>query len=459
MARRKKSRNHAVPAPKLPRVLERINHNAAGIDCGADEHYVAVPDDRDASPVRKFGTFTSDLIALVNWLVQCGIDTVALESTGVYWIPLHDLIVERGIRCFVVDPRRFKNMPGRKTDVLDCQWIQQLHSFGLLRNSFRPSDEIRVLRCFMRQREMLVTYVGQHLQHMQKALEEMNVKLTEVVADIAGATGMAIIDDILAGERDPNKLAKLRDPRCKNSEETIALALQGTWRVEHLLVLRQSVELFRYYHEKIGELDNQIKSYLDTLPDKSEGKQSEQAMHRARNAPHFNVPQQVLQLTGVDLSTLDGFGSGYTSLALISEIGTDMSLWPTEKHFASWTGLCPGVKRTGGRLLSGRRPKNACRAAQILRMAAYTLMNSKSALGAFLRRLRARMGAKKAITATAHKLARIVYRMLKYGKSYTDVGMEYYERKYRERVLRNLTNRAEELGFTLVPKTAEPPPA
>lgn len=451
MARRKISRNRPVDAPKLPKSLQRVNLNAAGIDCGATEHYVAVPEDRDARPVRKFGTFTADLIALVNWLVQCGVDTVAMESTGVYWIPLFEMLAARGMKCFVVDPRRLKNVPGRKSDILDCQWIQQLHMFGLLRGSFRPSDEICVLRSYIRHRDMLVSYAAQHIQHMQKALEQMNIKLTEVVADIAGVTGLAIIDGILAGEHDPNKLAALRDYRCKNSEETIALALQGNWREEHLFALRQGVELFRYYHEKMAQLDERIESLLNTFPQKSPGEISPQKMRSTRNVPNFDVPQYVLQLCGVDLTTLDGFRSGYNALELVSEIGTDMSAWPTEKHFASWTGLCPGIKKTGGRWLSGARPKNACRAAQILRMAAYTLLRSKSALGAYLRRLRTHKGTPKAIIATAHKLARIVYRMLKYGKSYTDVGMEYYDKKYRERVLNGIAKRAEEMGYVLVP--------
>jgi transposase len=458
MARRKKSRNQVVRAPKLPKSLERVNLNAAGIDCGATEHYVAVPEDRDSQPVRKFGTFTVDLMALISWLVQCHINTVALESTGVYWIPLYEMLVKHGIECFVVDPRRLKNVPGRKSDVLDCQWIQQLHTFGLLKGSFRPSDEICVLRSYMRQREMLVRYAGAHTQHMQKALEQMNVKLTEVLSDITGVTGLAIIDAILAGERQPKKLAELRNQCCKNPEETIALALQGNWRDEHLFALRQALELFRFYHAKLHELDQKMEAYLKTLPSKSAGQvvDPSRMKHRYRNEPKFNVPDYVLQICGVDLTTLDGFRSGYNALDLISEIGTDMSAWPSEKHFASWLGLCPGIKKTGGRWLSGARPKNACRAAQILRMAASVLSRSYCALGAYLRRLKGRIGAPKAITATAHKLARIVYRMLKYGKSYTDVGMDYYERKYRERVLKNLQRRAAELGYQLVEQPAAP---
>ncbi|MBI1917725.1 MAG: IS110 family transposase [Planctomycetes bacterium] len=452
MARRKKSRNQAVPAPALPQSLEQVNLHAAGIDCGATEHYVAVSDDRDPQPVRKFGTFTADLLALVQWLLQCGITTVALESTGVYWIPLYELLVTHGIECLVVDPRRLKNVPGRKTDWLDCQWIQKLHTFGLLRGSFRPDDEICVLRSYMRQRDTLVRYAAQHIQHMQKALEQMNLKLTEVISDITGVTGLRIIDAILAGERDPETLAALRHEKCQNDEATIALALEGNWREEHLFALRQAVELYRFYHQKISELDRQIETYLQRLPDKSGGEIIERSRprSRSRNEPAFNVPQYVLQLSGVDLTTLDGFRCGYNMLDLLSEIGTDMSAWPDEKHFASWLGLCPGIKKTGGRWLSGARPKNACRAARIFRLAAYALSRAKCALGAFFRRLKARLGSPKAITATAHKLARILYRMLKYGKPYVDQGMEYYEQKYRQRVLKNLKRRAAELGFELV---------
>jgi transposase len=453
MARHRKIRNEPVKAPAQPKSFRKVNPNAAGIDCGSDEHYVAVPEDRDPQPVRRFGAFTADLIALAAWLQTCRIDTVAIESTGVYWIPLYEILEAHGIHVQVVDPRRLAQVPGRKTDVLDCQWIQQLHTFGLLAGAFRPVDQIVVLRSYMRQREMLVAYAGQHTQHMQKALEQMNLKLTEVISDITGATGTRIIDAILAGERDPKKLATLRDERCHNDEATIALALEGNWRKEHLFALKQAVELFRYYHAKLRELDVEIELHLQTFADKSAGMPLGPRTVKRRtlgNQPHFDVRQYVVQLTGVDLTTLDGFKSGYAALDLIAEIGTDMSAWPTEKHFASWLGLCPGIKKTGGRRLSGRRPKKAVRAANILRLAAYPLMHAKCALGAFARRLRAKLGAPKAITATAHKLARTVYRMLKHGKAYTDVGVEYYERRYRERLLKSLQRRAAEMGFELL---------
>jgi transposase len=454
MARHPKNRNRPVAAPAQPKSFKKVNENAAGIDCGSEEHYVAVPADRDPQPVRCFGAFTADLIALAKWLLACRIDTVAIESTGVYWIPLYEILEEHGLKVRVVDPRRLAQVPGRKSDVIDCQWIQQLHSFGLLAGAFRPVDQIVVLRSYMRQREMLVRYQAQHIQHMQKSLEQMNLKLTEVISDVSGLTGMRIIDAILAGERDVKVLAALRHRRCHNDEETIALALQGNWRDEHLFSLRQAVDLHRYYHEKIREVDQQIESHLKTFDDKSGGMKLERRPRsHSVNAPAFDVRGYLFQLTGVDLTTLDGFKNGYNMLDLISEIGTDMSPWATEGHFASWLNLCPGIRKTGGKRLSSKRPKKAIRAAHILRLAALSLANARCALGAFLRRLRARLGMPKAITATAHKLARIIYRMLKYGKAYVDVGMEYYEQRYRERQLAGLRRRASEMGFTLLPTT------
>jgi transposase len=453
MARHCKHRNEPVTAPAQQKSFRKVNLNAAGIDCGSDEHYVAVPEDRDPHPVRRVGAFTADLMELATWLRACRIDTVAIESTGVYWIPLYEVLETHGIHVQVVDPRRLTRMPGRKTDVLDCQWIQQLHTFGLLAGAFRPVDQIVVLRSFMRQRATLVEYAGKHIQHIQKALEQMNLKLTEVLSDVCGLTGTRIIDAILGGERDPKKLASLRDRRCHNDEPTIALALQGNWRSEHLFALKQAVDLFRYYQTKICELDVQLEAHLKTFEDKSSGVPLVPLPKRKRkvheNQPRFDVRRYVVQLCGVDLTTLDGFKSGYAALDLISEIGLDMSAWPTEKHFTSWLNLCPGIKKTGGRRLSGRRPKKAVRAARILRLAAYPLLNANCALGAFMRRMRAKLGMPKAITATAHKLARIVYRMLKYGKPYTDVGADYYERRYRERVLKGLQRRAAEMGYDL----------
>lgn len=449
----------AVPAPGLPKSLQQVNLNAAGIDCGATEHFVAVPEDRDPQPVRSFSTFTADLIALADWLEQCGIDTVAMESTGVYWIPVYELLEARGFAVKLVEPGKLKMIAGRKTDVLDCQWIQQLHTFGLLSGSFRPDDQICVLRSYMRQRDMLVRYASQHIQHMQKALMQMNVQLHHVIDDITGLTGMRVIEAILAGERDPQKLARLRHERCQHDEATIALALEGNWREEHLFALKQAVELYRFYHEKLDELDQRIQAYLPTFADQSQGEVLEARPRQRKlsnNEPRFDVRQYLFQMTGVDLMTIDGFRTGYLALDLIAEIGLDMHPWPTEKHFCSWLCLCPGNKKTGGRLISGRTRKNASRAARIFRLAAYALARSQTALGAFYRRLKARLGPAKALTATAHKLAKIVYNMLRYGKAYVDRGAAYYEQQYRERVLKNLKHRAKQMGFELVPVTVTP---
>ncbi len=441
-----------VSVAKMSRSLNRLNPNAGGIDIGATQHYVAAPEGRDEVIVRCFGTFTSDLESLADWLKQCGVETVAMESTGVYWIPVFELLEERGFTVKLVEPGKLKNVPGRKTDVLDCQWIQQLHTFGLLEGSFRPEDDICILRSYMRQRAMLVKYAGQHVLHMQKALMQMNVQLHHAITDITGATGMRIIDAILAGQRDPQELAKLRDERCKNDRQTIALALLGHWRDDHLFALKQAVELYRFYHRQLAELDAQLERYLATFRDRSDGKQlpREKKPKAGSNAPHFDMRNCLYKTAGVDLTVIDGI-CGHTALELISEVGMDMRPWPTEKHFASWLCLCPGSKKTGGRLISGKTRPSANRAAAILRLAASSLARSQTALGAFYRRIKARVGPAKAITATAHKLAKIVYNMLKHGKAYVDVGAEYYERQYRERVLKNLAKRAAQFDFALIP--------
>ena len=451
----KSRRGKAISAKELPSMLRTVNLNAAGIDVGATQHYVAIPEGRDAVRVRCFGTFTSDLAALADWLIACGVTTVAMESTGVYWIPVFELLEERGLEVRLVEPGRLKSVPGRKTDVLDCQWIQQLHTYGLLQGSFRPEDDVCVLRSYMRQRATLVRYAGQHVLHMQKALMQMNVQLHHVIADITGATGMRIIDAILNGVRDPSELAKLRSDRCKHGEETIALALRGNWREEHLFALKQAVELYRFYHQEIAQLDGRIENCLKTFENRSAGQQAPPPRRpkAGSNAPEFDVRKLMLQMTGVDLATIHGL-NGYSAMELISEIGLDMRRWPTEKHFASWLCLCPGNKKTGGRTISGRTRRNANRAATVLRMAAQSVARSHCALGDYYRRMRARLGGPKAITATAHKIAKIVYNMLRYGKPYVDRGANYYEQQYRQRTLKNLARRAAQFGFTLA--TAKP---
>lgn len=434
--------------------LEQIHLNAAGIDVGSEFHLVAVPPDRDEEPVRRFGAFTADLVQLADWLRRCRVDTVVMESTGVYWIPLFELLESRGFEVLLVDPRRLKSVPGRKSDVIDCQWLQQLHTFGLLAGAFRPTDEIVVLRSFLRQRAMLVQLASQHIQHMQKALHQMNIKLDKVISDITGVTGMSILEAILDGERDPVKLAQLRNPRCQNSEETIAAALRGNWRKEHLFALRQAHTLYRAYQVQMGECDRQIEEHLATLPDQNPGQPLLPERTRRRpKEPRLDARREVHRLTGVDLTTIDGI-EGYTALKLISEIGTDMTRWPTVKHFTSWLGLCPGTKRSGGKNHSSRTKPCSNRAALALRLAANGLHHSQSALGAYLRRMKARLGAPKAITATAHKLARLVYFMLKHGQTYVDKGAEWYEQQIRERLLKSLQNRAAQLGYSLTPNAA-----
>ncbi len=411
MARRRSSRNqkksssssarhrrggfpiHNAP---LPKGLKTINQHASGIDIGATQHYVAVPEGRDEVCVRCFGTFTADLHALADWLSQCGITTVAMESTGVYWIPLLELLEARGLEVKLVEPGKLKRAPGRKTDVLDCQWIQELHTYGLLEGSFLPDQQVSVLRCYMRQRDMFVRYAGQHVQHIQKVLEQMNIKLTEAVSDITGVTGMAIIDAILAGERDPQELASLRHWRCKNDEATIALALEGTCREHHLFVLKQAVECYRFYHRQIADLDEKIESHLTTFADKSEGRKLSYRPRKrklANNEPRFDMRAYLHQMMGMDLTEVPGFG-GHVLLGLVSEVGLDMRPWATERQFASWLCLCPSNHKTGGRQHKGKiatRPTKS-RAATLFRLGAQSVLKSKCALGAFGRRLRARLG-------------------------------------------------------------------
>ena len=448
----KARRGHPVAVADLPRSLSKLNLNAAGIDVGATAHYVAVPEGRDEDSVRCFETFTADLQSLADWLEQCGVESVAMESTGVYWIPVFEVLESRGFEVKLVEPGKLKSVPGRKTDVEDCQWIQQLHTYGLLQGSFVPPEKISVLRSYMRQRGMLVECAGQHVQHMQKALMQMNVQLHHVISDITGATGLRIIDAILDGERDTCELAKLRDPRCKKDEQTIAMALEGHWRDDHLFALKQAVELYRFYHRQLAELDERLESYLATFEDRSDSKTLPKSPKPkvGSNAPDFDIRNHLYKMTGVDLPTIDGI-NGYAALQLLSETGTDMSHWPTEKHFASWLCLCPGNKKTGGRLISGKSRASANRAAGVLRLAAQSLARADCALGAFYRRMKARLGAPKAITATAHKLAKIVYNMLKHGKEYVDVGAEYYEKQHRQRVLKTLERRAAQFELCLMP--------
>ena len=433
--------------------LEQINGNAAGIDIGAEEIYVAVPPDRDTESVRSFPTFTADLRRLAEWLKACRIETVAMEATGVYWIPLYELLEEEGFEVCLVNARHLKNVSGRKTDVLDCQWIQQLHTYGLLSPSFRPPEQIVAIRCLVRHREMLVQYRSAHIQHMQKALTLMNVRLTNVLSDITGVTGLKIIRSILAGERNPLRLAALREPGCKKSEAEIAKSLEGHYKREHLFALKQALELYEFYDQQLKACDAELEAmYQEFTPPDNPGTPppAPRTHKRRKNQAHFDLAPALYRMTGVDLTQIDGVDE-LTVQKVLSEIGTDMSKWPTVKHFTSWLRLCPNNKITGGKVIqTGVLPtKNRANAA--LRIAAASLKNSDSALGAYFRRMRARIGTPAAITATAHKLARIIYFMLKHHKPFHDFGADYYEQQFRARVLRNLSRQAAKMGFRLEP--------
>lgn len=457
-------------APQPPRAqaesLPLLNPNAAGIDVHSDMHMVCVPEDRasaaSADPgglpahVRRFGANSCDLIAIADWLSACGITTVAMESTGVYWIPLFELLEARGFQVWLVEPGQLSRCGARpKTDVHDVQWIQRLHSYGLLRPSFRPPDSIMALRAYHRQRQMQIRYAAEHTQHMQKALEQMNVKLTEVVAHITGMTGQRIIAAILAGERDPVRLSALRDPKCKNDLTTIAKALEGTWRPAHLFALRQAYDLYHFHHEQITACDAMIEAELAKLPNRAGDKPFPGAARQSGRKPndlHFDACALLFKALGVDLTRIEGINVG-TALVVLSEIGADVSRFPTEKHFASWLGVCPR-QHESNRTKKKRSPRRGKHRVGIaLRMAAQALGRTASPLGAFYRRIKSRIGGKGAVTATAHKLACLVYRMLRYGTEYVMHSIEAYEQKIREQMERALKRRAAALGYQLVPKS------
>ena len=441
---------------KLPATQAAItltHPNAAGIDIGSAAHFVAVPPERDDEPVREFASFTADLHRLADWLDACGVDTVAMESTGVYWIPLYELLESRGFTVLLVNARHVKNVSGRKSDVLDCQWLQQLMSFGLLRGAFRPADQVCELRSLSRQRTMLLRSQGRFVQHMQKALTQMNIQLANVISDVAGETGQRILRAIVAGERDGRALAQLRNARIRASEDEIAKSLQGNWRAEHLFALKQALDAFDFCGTQLAECDAQIQAQLQALHVREDAPAQGKKRGRARNAPKFDLRTQLFQMCGVDLTRIDGIDVT-TALAVVSEVGADLSKFPSDKHFASWLGLCPGTKITGGKVMSGKTKRCANRAAQALRLAAAALRSSQSALGAYYRRLCARMDKPKAVTAAAHKLARLIYAMLTHGQEYTDRGQDYFEERYRQRVLHNLAQKAKAMGMQLVPSDA-----
>jgi transposase len=437
--------------------LAALRENAAGIDVGATEHWVSVAPDRDSEPVRRFATFTPDLKALADWLNVCGIKTVAMESTGVYWIPLFEMLEERGFEVHLVNARQLKNVAGRKSDWTDCQWIRVVHTYGLLSASFRPPDQIVALRAYLRHRKMLVEYASNHVRHMQKALMQMNLQLHHVLSDITGVTASRIIEAILKGERDAQRLAEFRDGRVKNSVATIAKALDGNYRAEHVFTLKQAYDLYQFYRKQIDDCDQHMQQHVDSLDSKIDlqtnplPKSRRQGRHsKKRNEIRFDARQQAYRITGVDLTTIDGIDES-TALQTLSEIGTDVAAWKTEKHFASWLNLSPNHRISGGKILERQTRNHHNRTRDALRMSAQSLLNSQSALGAYCRRMCARLGHPKGIIATAHKLACLIYRLLKFGGTYIDKGQEYYEKRYKERALKNIARQAKQHGFQLVP--------
>jgi transposase len=448
-----------------PAPLNLLNSQCAGIDVGASELFVCIATNPSKQEVRSFPTFTADLKGMIDWLKNSGVKSVAMESTGVYWIVPYEMLEEAGFEVLLVNARFFKSVPGRKTDVQDCAWIQQLHSYGLLRGSFRPTQEIVELRSYVRQRSRLFETAGAQVQLMHKALTQMNLQLNHVISDITGVTGLNIIQAILLGKRDPQALADLSVGGCRKNMGIIAKALEGNFRKEHLFALEQAYEAYEFFHRQIRKCEAAIETILSSMqveqpasPNNERGPGSPSPKKcacktQANRSPYaFNAPAAIQRITVANLTTIPGIDAN-TAMKILSEIGTGTSQWPSSKAFASWLGLCPGNKISGGKVLSSKTKPCDNQAAKALRMAAASLYRSKTAIGAFFRRMRARLGAPKAITAAAHKLARILYRMLTNRKDYREVGENYYEQQYQARVVANLKKRAQALGFVLVPTT------
>lgn len=428
---------------------EKVNPDAAGIDIGSREHYVCVPTDRDAQSVRRFGTTTPELEQMAQWLAECAIRTIAMEATGVYWIAAFQILEQRGFQVVLVNPRQIKNVSGRKSDVQDCQWIQKLHTFGLLSGSFRPADPYCVVRSYARLRDDLMAGRSAQIQHLQKALHQMNLQLTHVLSDLAGESGLTIIAAILKGERNPLTLAALAHKRVKSSREQIAQALTGDYRPEHLFALQVAYELYLTYEQKIQQADDHLIQELEQLPDQVALK-DKPLPAKAKNKQISEDLRLGLYLKlGVDITAIEGIGER-VGLTMLTEVGPDLKAFPSEKHFCSWLGLCPDNRISGGKVLNTHTRRVVNRLADALRMAATTLERSQSALGAYYRRMKAKLGAAEGITATAHKLARLLYRLIKHGESYVRVGLEEYEKKNRQRKLNAVQKMAQSLGLTLL---------
>ena len=470
----KKSRSGAAPRTSRSKKskaksLTVIHPHAAGIDVGATEHYVAVPPDAVSAgqpTVRAFGTFNENLDELVEWLKACGVETVAMESTGVFWIPLFQKIEAAGLEVVLVNAHMLKHVPGRKTDVKDCQWIQQLHSYGLLRASFRPEDPICRLRTLVRHRATLVSNGAEHILHMQKALTQMNVQLHHVVSHITGETGQRILRAILRGERNPEELVKLRDPQItKSTEEEMRKALAGDWRPELLFVLKQSFRAWEFYQEQMRECDQAIEQQLKAIeaakpklavqsrapdPLASANPRPKRPQSRKRNDPEMDLAPELARICGVDLTAAHGLRV-LTVLVIIAEIGLDMSQWRSAKAFTSWLGLCPNNKISGGKVLSSSTRKVVNRAATALRMAAVGLAETDTWLGSFYRRMRFRLGPAAAVTATARKIATIVYHLLGNQETFVDRDLAVYEERVNRQRVARLKQHAARMGFKLVP--------
>jgi transposase len=448
--------------------LDVVHPEAAGIDVGNSAHYVAVRPDRDADSVRRFECFTADLHRLADWLQTCGVTTVAMQSTGVYWIPLYEILEARGIEVYLVNARHTKNLPGRKSDVQESQWLLKLHTYGLLRNSFHPPAQIRIVRTYWRQRGDHVHAVSTCIQRMQKVLTQMNIQLANVISDLSGWTGQRIVRAILAGERDPLTLAALSHPGIHATRDTIAKSLEGTWQPDLVFVLQQEVAMYDAYQQRITECDRELERHLQSVADKvadaapdgepptpptSRRSGPKRRRKAGSHAPQFDLGRELHRISGVDLTRIDGIDVGVAQ-TLISEVGVDMTRWKTEAHFASWLGLCPDNRITGGKVIRNGTRHVVNRAATALRLAATTLLRSQSYLGAQYRRLRGKLGAPKAITAMAHKLARLVYRMLTWGHEYVDKGLQYYEERHRQQQVDLLKKRAAKLNLQLVESPA-----
>ena len=442
--------------------MRTVNPHAAGVDIGAHEIMACVPDGDDQQIVRAFGTYTADLEALADWFIDRGIQTVAMESTGVYWIPLFETLEARGIQGCLISAQSLKHVPGRKSDVLDCQWIQTLHSYGLLSASFRPEADFVALRTLLRHRAQLLEHRAPHILHMQKALLQMNIQLSQALSDVTGVTGQCIIRAIVAGERDPRRLAALRNYRCKKDADEIALALTGTWRAEHLFILTQALALFDFYTAQISACDAQIEHTFAVIkprfepappvpaPTEATTSPRRKPHSHSKNAPEVNTRAHILRITGVDLVAVHGISDSLAQ-TILAEIGTNMDKWPDDKHCCSWLGLAPKNDISGGKVLKSRTMKNRNRAAQAFRMAAHSVIRADCAFGAFYRRLKGRLGPTQALVATAHKIARTVYHMLKDQVSYHDIGAAEYNKRFRERELKYLQKKATKLGYTLSP--------